>query len=199
MKTYKVFYQFLFTCFTLILLNGYSYAENGVKHECKILTDSTQSIYCSQKVRSDVLKQNWTLLDTIKSSNPSQPAVIPFDYDGEIINKNNLLMKHILQKKVSNRKKSIINWPKPKKLSRYHEYAINSLDMRGKTDLKICEKYANNMFKKVNSGQNSLTFTAILKFSNYELKNVLIENLTKYEEPSLEDCEFLIGLIMGRV
>ena len=91
-----------------------------------------------------------------------------------------------------------VNWPRPKVLNRSFEFAVNSLDLKGKRDLKSCTN-----LKKIGILDSVLAWDehqvdAIIHFSNHKLSGVELPTHGSKEKHTLRDCESLFGLILGK-
>ena len=91
-----------------------------------------------------------------------------------------------------------VNWPRPKVLNRSFEFAVNSLDLKGKRDLKSCTN-----LKKIGILDSVLAWDehqvdAIIHFSNHKLSGVKIPTYKSKEKHTLQECESLFGLILGK-
>ena len=88
------------------------------------------------------------------------------------------------------------NWPRPKVINRYFETAVASLDIDGKNDLETCAKHGLlNDNQVIDAPEHQLT--AIINFSQANLKELTTANANSNSEFSLRSCTQLINLVLG--
>ena len=162
-------------------------------------TDLTNN-FCEQNARQLALDSNFLLMDSMFPK--TQTKVL----DGPLIKQlfaietkeeiNILSNEDNLTSEIDS---PFVNWPRPKVLNRSFEFAVNSLDLNGKRDLKSC-----TILQKSGSLASDLAWDAhqvdaIIHFSNHNLSGVeLSTNVTKLKH-TLQDCENLFGLILGKI
>ena len=161
-------------------------------------TDLTNN-FCEQNARQLALDSNFLLMDSMFPK--TQTKVL----DGPLIKQlfaietkeeiNILSNEDNLTSEIDS---PFVNWPRPKVLNRSFEFAVNSLDLNGKRDLKSC-----TILQKSGSLSSDLAWDAhqvyaIIHFSNHNLSGVeLSTNGTKLKH-TLQHCESLFGLILGK-
>ena len=101
-------------------------------------TDLTNN-FCEQNARQLALDSNFLLIDSMfpkAETKVSNKLLIGQFFAAEpkeeievLSNEDNLAFEL---------KTNFVNWPRPKVLSRRFEFAVNSLDLNGKRDLKSC-------------------------------------------------------------
>ena len=91
-----------------------------------------------------------------------------------------------------------VNWPRPKVLSRSFEFAVNSLDLKGKRDLKSCANLEKSRSLAGGLAWDAHQVDAIIHFSNHRLSGVELSTHRSEIKHNLQDCESLFGLILGK-
>ena len=93
---------------------------------------------------------------------------------------------------------TFVNWPRPKVLNRSFEFAVNSLDLNGKRDLKSCTILQKSRSLASELASDAHQLDAIIHFSNHKLSGVELPTHGSKEKHTLRDCESLFGLILGK-
>ena len=91
-----------------------------------------------------------------------------------------------------------VNWPRPKVLNRSFEFAVNSLDLKGKRDLKSCTNLQKSGISDSVLAWDEHQVDAIIHFSNHKLSGVELSTHGSKAKHTLQDCESLFGLILGK-
>lgn len=90
------------------------------------------------------------------------------------------------------------SWPRPKVISRSFEFAVNSLDLKGKRDLKSCSILQKNQTLVSEIGWEAHQLDAFIEFSNQKLSGIKLSNNKSDLKHTKQDCESLFGLILGK-
>ena len=160
--------------------------------------DLTNNI-CEQNARQLALDSNFSIMDSMfpkAETKVLDGALIKQLFAAEIKEEIDVLSNE--DNLVSEFESPFMNWPRPKVLNRSFEFAVNSLDLNGKRDLKSC-----TILQKSGSLASDLAWDAhqvdaIIHFSNHNLSGVeLSTNGTKLKH-TLQHCESLFGLILGK-
>ena len=93
---------------------------------------------------------------------------------------------------------TFVNWPRPKVLNRSFEFAVNSLDLNGKKDLKSCTISPKSRSFASELAWDAHQLDAIIHFSNHKLSGVDLSTHRSKAKHTLQDCESLFGLILGK-
>ena len=93
---------------------------------------------------------------------------------------------------------TFVNWPRPKVLNRSFEFAVNSLDLNGKKDLKSCTILQKSKSLASGLAWDAHQLDAIIHFSNHKLSGVELSARGSDLKNTLQDCESLFGLILGK-
>ena len=91
-----------------------------------------------------------------------------------------------------------VNWPRPKVLNRSFEFAVNSLDLNGKRDLKSCTILQKSSSLPSKFAWNAHQVDAIIHFSSHKLSGVELSTHRSKAKHTLQDCESLFALILGK-
>ena len=162
-------------------------------------TDLTNN-FCEQNARQLALNSNFSLMDSMFPKAEIKVLYRPLIkelFAAETKDEIEFLSNE--DKFVSEFDSPFENWPRPKVLNRSFEFAVNSLDLNGKRDLKSC-----TILQKSGSLASDLAWDAhqvdaIIHFSNHNLSGVeLSTNRTKLKH-TLQNCESLFGLILGKI
>ena len=161
-------------------------------------TDLTNNL-CEQSARHLALENNFSLIDSMfpivetKVSNKLLIeqffAVEPKEEIEVLSNEDNLSFEL---------KPNLVNWPRPKALNRSFEVAVNSLDLNGKRDLKSCTILQKSETLDSKMGWDAHQMDAIIHFSNHKLSGVELSTHRSKAKHTLQDCESLFALILGK-
>ena len=154
---------------------------------------------CEQNARQLALDSNFSIMDSMLSKAEAKVSDILLikqlfatetKEEIEILsNEDNL---------ASELKSPFVNWPRPKVLSRSFEFAVNSLDLKGKRDLKSCANLQKSGSLASGLARDAHQVDAIIHFSNHKLSGVELSTRRSELKHTLQDCESLFGLILGK-
>lgn len=145
--------------------------------------------FCEQTARHEALEQTWDLLKMVMDIKKEKSQFQPTD---------DTITKVLYYNKSSENlhDTSTNNWPRPKVINRYFETAVASLDIDGKNDLETCAKHGLlNDSQVIDAPEHQLT--AIINFSQANLKELTTANANSNSEFSLRSCTQLINLVLG--
>jgi hypothetical protein len=161
-------------------------------------TDLTNNL-CEQNARQLALDSNFSLMDSMFSKaeikvldRPLIKQLLAAETKEEIeilSNEDNL---------ASEFEPTFVNWPRPKVLNRSFEFAVNSLDLNGKRDLKSCTILQKSRSLASELAWDAHQLDAIIHFSNHKLSGVELSTDRLKANHTLQDCESLFGLILGK-
>jgi hypothetical protein len=180
----------LFVNFTAAFAN-----DGGLCLETK--TDLANNL-CEQNARHLALESNFSLIDSMfpkAETKVSNKLLIGQFFAAEpkeeievLSNEDNLAFEL---------KTNFVNWPRPKVLSRRFEFAVNSLDLNGKRDLKSCTILQKSGALVSEIGWDAHQVDAIVHFSNQKLSEIKLSTHKSKLKHTWQDCEGLFGLILG--
>ena len=182
----------IFANLTTAFANG-----GGVCLEIK--TDLTNNL-CEQNARHLALENNFSLIDNMfpktetKVSNKlliEQFFAVEPKEEIEVLSSEDNLSFEL--------KPNFVNWPRPKSLNRSFEVAVNSLDLNGKRDLKSCTILQKSETLDSKMGWDAHQMDAIIHFSNHNLSGIELSTQRSKLKHTLQDCESLFGLILGKI
>ena len=160
-------------------------------------TDLTNN-FCEQNARQLALDSNFLLIDSMfpkAETKVSNKLLIGQFFAAEpkeeievLSNEDNLAFEL---------KTNFVNWPRPKVLSRRFEFAVNSLDLNGKRDLKSCTILQESGALVSEMGWDAHQVDAIVHFSNQKLSEIKLFTHKSKPKHTWQDCEGLFGLILG--
>ena len=169
----------------------------GICRETK--ADLTNNL-CEQNARQLALDSNFSILDSMFPKGETKVLDRPLikqRFAAET--KEEIEILYSEDNLASEFGSNFVKWPRPKVLNRSFEFAVNSLDLNGKRDLKSC-----TILQKSSSLASELSLDvhqldAILQFSNHKLSGVELSTHRSKAKHTLQDCESLFGLILGKI
>ena len=182
---------------TLFLNFGAVFASNGNLCLNEDL-DITNNL-CEQNARHLALENNLSFVDKIflkdeveKPINLIMEQFIPVRIGEEI---ETTSKETTLETKL---KPNLYNWPRPKLVNRNFEFAVNSLDMKGKKDLISCA-----MMQTKEGFDNEIAWEthqidAVISFSNQKLPEFKFSNHRVASEHTSQGCQNLLSLVLGK-
>ena len=90
------------------------------------------------------------------------------------------------------------SWPRPKVLSRNFEFAVNSLDTKGKKDLLYCAIMQTRGASVREMEWNTHQIDAVIQFSNQKLSGVNLSTQQLPAKHTPQECENLFSLVLGK-
>ena len=171
---------------------------NGGSHCLETKTDLTNNL-CEQNTRQFVLDSNFAIMDSMFPK--AETKVL----DGPLIKqffasetKEEIEILSDEDNVSSELDSTFVNWPRPKGLNRSFEVAVNSLDLNGKRDLKSCTILQKSETLDSKMGWDAHQMDAIIHFSNHKLSGVELSTHRSKAKHTLQDCESLFALILGK-
>ena len=182
---------------TLFLNFGVVFASNG--NPClKEGLDITNNL-CEQNARQLALENTLSFVDKIflkdeveEASDLIMERFIPVRMSEEI---ETTSKETTLDTKV---KSNLHNWPRPKLVNRNFEFAVNSLDVKGKKDLISCaimqtsEGFDNEVVWETHQ------IDAVISFSNQKLPEFNLSTYRLASKHTSEGCQNLLSLVLGK-
>ncbi len=182
---------------TIFLNFGAVFASNA-NYCLKADLDVTNNL-CEQSARHLALENNLSFVDKIflnddveKPSNLIMEQFIPVRIAEEIetTSKGTTLE--------TNLKPNLHNWPRPKALNRNFEFAVNSLDTKGKKDLISCAIMHTSEGLVNEIGWETHQIDAVINFSNQKLPEFNFSNHRVASEHTSQGCQNLLSLVLGK-
>jgi hypothetical protein len=155
--------------------------------------------FCEQNARQLALDSNFSIMDSmfpktetkvLDRSLIKQLFAAETNEEIEILSNEDNLASDI--------ESTFVNWPRPKVLNRSFEFAVNSLDLNGKKDLKSCTILQKSKSLASDLAWDAHQVDAIIHFSNHKLSGVELSTQGFKAKHTLQDCESLFGLILGK-
>ena len=181
----------IFINFTTAFANG-----GGICPEDK--TDFTNNL-CEQNARQLALDSNFSLMDSMFPK--AETKVLDRPLIKQLFAEETKEEIEILSKEdnlASELEPTFVNWPRPKVLNRSFEFAVNSLDLNGKRDLKSCTILQKSSSLPDKFAWNAHQVDAIIHFSSHKLSGVELSTNRSKAKHTLQDCESLFALILGK-
>ena len=89
-------------------------------------------------------------------------------------------------------------WPRPKVLNRNFEFAVNSLDVRGKKDLISCAIMQTSESLDTEIGWETHQIGAVISFSNQKLPEFNFSAHRLASKHTSQGCQNLLSLVLGK-
>ena len=182
---------------TLFLNFGAAFASNGNRCLNEDL-DITNNL-CEQNARHLALENNLSFVDKI------------FLKD-EVEEPSDLIMEHFIPVRMNEDiqttskeialdatlKPNLQNWPRPKVVNRNFEFAVNSLDVRGKKDLISCAIMQTSESLDTEIGWETHQIDAVISFSNQKLPEFNFSAHRMASKHTSQGCQNLLSLVLGK-
>ena len=182
---------------TLFLNFGAAFASNGIRCLNEDL-DITNNL-CEQNARHLALENNLSFVDKIflkdEVDPPSDLIMEPFitvrmNEDIQTTSKEIALDATL--------KPNLQNWPRPKVVNRNFEFAVNSLDVRGKKDLISCAIMQTSESLDTEIGWETHQIDAVISFSNQKLPEFNFSAHRLASKHTSQGCQNLLSLVLGK-
>ena len=171
---------------------------NGIGRCLETNTDLTNNL-CEQNARQLALDSNFSIMDSMfpkVETKVSNRPLIKRLFAAEAKEEIEVLYKE--DNLVFEFESPFVNWPRPKVLNRSFEFAVNSLDLKGKRDLKSCTNLQKSGILDSVLAWDEHQVDAIIHFSNHKLSGVELPTHKSKGKHTLQECESLFGLILGK-
>ena len=182
---------------TLFLNFGAAFASNGNRCLNEDL-DITNNL-CEQNARHLALENNLSFVDKI------------FLKD-ELEKPSDLIMEHFIPVRMNEDiqttskeialdatlKPNLQDWPRPKVVNRNFEFAVNSLDVRGKKDLISCAIMQTSESLDTEIGWETHQIDAVISFSNQKLPEFNFSAHRLASKHTSQGCQNLLSLVLGK-
>ena len=182
---------------TLFLNFGAAFASNGNRCLNEDL-DITNNL-CEQNARHLALENNLSFVDKIflkdELEKPSDLIIENFipvrmNKDIQTTSKETTLDATL--------KPNLQNWPRPKVVNRNFEFAVNSLDVRGKKDLISCAMMQTSESLDTEIGWETHQIDAVISFSNQKLPEFNFSAHRLASKHTSQGCQNLLSLVLGK-
>ena len=182
---------------TLFLNFSASFASNG--NPCLNTDLDIANNLCEQKARHLVLENNLSFVDKIF-------------FKDEVVEPSDLIMEHFISVRMNEDiqstskettldatlKPNLQNWPRPKVVNRNFEFAVNSLDVRGKKDLISCAIMQTSESLDTEIGWETHQIDAVISFSNQKLPEFNFSAHRLASKHTSQGCQNLLSLVLGK-
>ena len=193
----NVYILLLGLALTLFLNFGAAFASNGNRCLNEDL-DITNNL-CEQNARHLALENNLSFVDNIflkdELEKPSDLIIEHFipvrmNKDIQTTSKETTLDATL--------KPNLQNWPRPKVVNRNFEFAVNSLDVRGKKDLISCAIMQTSESLDTEIGWETHQIDAVISFSNQKLPEFNFSAHRLASKHTSQGCQNLLSLVLGK-
>ena len=193
----NVYILLLGLALTLFLNFGGAFASNGNRCLNEDL-DITNNL-CEQNARHLALENNLSFVDNIflkdELEKPSDLIIENFipvrmNKDIQTTSKETTLDATL--------KPNLQNWPRPKVVNRNFEFAVNSLDVRGKKDLISCAIMQTSESLDTEIGWETHQIDAVISFSNQKLPEFNFSAHRLASKHTSKGCQNLLSLVLGK-
>ena len=193
----NVHFLLLSFALTLFLNFGAAFASNGIRCLNEDL-DITNNL-CEQNARHLALENNLSFVDKIfLKDEVDAPSDLIMEYfipvrmneDIETTSKETTLDATL--------KNNLQSWPRPKVVNRNFEFAINSLDVRGKKDLISCAMMQTSESLDTEIGWETHQIDAVISFSNQKLPEFNFSAHRLASKHTSQGCQNLLSLVLGK-
>ena len=182
---------------TLFLNFSASFASN--ENPCLNTDLDITNNLCEQNARHLVLESNLSFVSKI------------FLKD-EVEEPSDLIMEHFISVRMNEDiqstskettldatlKPNLQNWPRPKVVNRNFEFAVNSLDVRGKKDLISCAMMQTSESLDTEIGWETHQIDAVISFSNQKLPEFNFSAHRLASKHTSQGCQNLLSLVLGK-
>ena len=182
---------------TLFLNFGAAFASNGNRCLNEDL-DITNNL-CEQNARHLALENNLSFVDKIFLKDEAEEP-------------SDLIMEHFIPVRMNEDiqatskettldatlKSNLQNWPRPKVVNRNFEFAVNSLDVRGKKDLISCAMMQTSESLDTEIGWETHQIDAVISFSNQKLPEFNFSAHRLASKHTSQGCQNLLSLVLGK-
>ena len=193
----NVYILLLGLALTLFLNFGAAFASNG--NPCLNEDVDITNNLCEQNARHLALENNLSFVDKIflkdEVDEPSDLIIEKFipvrmNEDIQSTSKETSLDATL--------KPNLQNWPRPKVVNRNFEFAVNSLDVRGKKDLISCAIMQTSESLDTEIGWETHQIDAVISFSNQKLPEFNFSAHRLASKHTTQGCQNLLSLVLGK-
>ena len=193
----NVYILLLGLALTLFLNFGAAFASNG--NPCLNEDVDITNNLCEQNARHLALENNLSFVDKIflkdEVDEPSDLIIENFipvrmNKDIQTTSKETTLDATL--------KPNLQNWPRPKVVNRNFEFAVNSLDVRGKKDLISCAIMQTSESLDTEIGWETHQIDAVISFSNQKLPEFNFSAHRLASKHTTQGCQNLLSLVLGK-
>ena len=154
---------------------------------------------CEQNARHIMLQNNSSLLDKMFENDKKETIKAPIMNELIVTEaKEEVELKSIEDSIVPQLVPNFESWPRPKVLSRNFEFAVNSLDTKGKKDLLYCAIMQTRGASINEMKWNTHQIDAVIQFSNQKLSGVNLATQKLPAKHTPQECENLFSLVLGK-
>ena len=184
---------------TLALFASISVVSASNESNCLNRNLDLTNNLCEQNARHIMLQNNSSLLEKMfekvesaKLNTPRMKQLIVTEVKEEIG------LTSIENSAVPQLMPNFEGWPRPKVLSRNFEFAVNSLDTKGKKDLLYCAIMQTRGASINEMKWNTHQIDAVIQFSNQKLSGVNLSTQKLPVKHTPQECENLFSLVLGK-
>ena len=191
--------QISVTYLTLALFASISVVFASNESNCLNRNLDLTNNLCEQNARHIMLQNNSSLLDKmfekVERRNFNKPIMKQLIVT-EV--KEEIELTSIEDSLVPQLVPNFESWPRPKVLSRNFEFAVNSLDTKGKKDLLYCAIMQTRGASAREMKWNTHQIDAVIQFSNQKLSGVNLSTQKLPVKHTPQECENLFSLVLGK-
>ena len=181
----------------LVFNFGSVFASNG--DNCLKESLHVTNNLCEQNARHLALEDNLSFVENIfvkgeveKQSDLIMEPFIPVRMSEEI---ETTYKEITLDTKLES---NLHDWPRPKALNRNFEFAVNSLDLKGKKDLISCAIMQTSEGFDNEVAWETHQIDAVISFSNQKLPEFNFSTHRLASKHTSEGCQNLLSLVLGK-
>ena len=179
---------------TLFLNFNAVFASNG-NHCLKEDLDITNNL-CEQSARHLALENNLSFVDKIFLKDEPRELIIAQSIPVRLSDEIEITSKETTSD--TSLKPNLHIWPRPKVLNRNYEFAVNSLDIKGKKDLISCAVMQTSEGFVNEIGWETHQIDAVISFSNQKLPEFNFSTHRLASKHPLQGCQNLLSLVLGK-
>ena len=182
---------------TLFLNFGAAFASNGNRCLNEDL-DITNNL-CEQNARHLALENNLSFVDKIfLKDEVEEPSDLIMEYFIPVSMNEDIQTTSEKTTLDATLKPNLQNWPRPKVVNRNFEFAVNSLDVRGKKDLISCAIMQTSESLDTEIGWETHQIDAVISFSNQKLPEFNFSAHRLASKHTSQGCQNLLSLVLGK-
>ena len=182
---------------TLFLNLGAVFASNGNRCLNEDL-DITNNL-CEQNARHLALENNLSFVDKIfLKEEVEEPSDLIIEHFIPVRMNEDIQTTFTETTLDATLKPNPQNWPRPKVVNRNFEFAVNSLDVRGKKDLISCAMMQTSESLDTEIGWETHQIDAVISFSNQKLPEFNFSAHRLASKHTSQGCQNLLSLVLGK-
>lgn len=182
---------------TIFLNFGAVFASNA-NYCLKADLDATNNL-CEQSARHLALENNLSFVDKIfLKEEVEEPSDLIIEHFIPVRMNEDIQTTFTETTLDATLKPNPQNWPRPKVVNRNFEFAVNSLDVRGKKDLISCAIMQTSESLDTEIGWETHQIDAVISFSNQKLPEFNFSAHRLASKHTSQGCQNLLSLVLGK-